>query len=61
VKIKYFQDTDMLYIELRPAVVAETRALDENTLIELDDGGGLCAITVEHASERAQWPSFSFE
>jgi len=60
-KIKYFQDTDTLYIELRPAVVAETRDLDENTLIELDDGGGLCAITVEHAGERAQWPSFSFE
>jgi len=60
-KIKYFQDTDTLYIELRPAVVAETRDLDENTLIELDDGGGICAITVEHASERAQWPSFSFE
>jgi hypothetical protein len=30
-------------------------------LIELDDGGGLCASTVEYASERAQWPSFSFE
>ncbi len=60
-KIKYFQDTDTLYIELRPAVVAETRDLDENTLVELDEAGGLCAITVEHASERAGWPSFSFE
>jgi uncharacterized protein YuzE len=60
-KIKYFQDTDTLYIELRPVKVAETRDLDENTLIELDGNGGVCAITVEHASERAECPSFSFE
>jgi uncharacterized protein YuzE len=60
-KIQYFQDTDTLYIELRPSLVTGTRDLDENTLIELDDGGGLCAITVEHAGERVEWPSFSFE
>ena len=60
-KIKYFQDTDTLYIELRPVTVAETRDLDENTLIELDSNGGVCAITVEHASERAECPLFSFE
>jgi uncharacterized protein YuzE len=60
-KIKYFQDTDTLYIELRPASIAETRDLDENTLIELDASGDVCAITVEHASERAECPSFSFE
>jgi len=59
--IKYFQDTDTLYIELRPAAVAETRDLDEDTLIELDASGGVCAITVEHASERAECPAFSFE
>jgi uncharacterized protein YuzE len=60
-KIKYFQDTDALYIELHPVEVAETRDLDENTLIELDSNGSVCAITVEHASERAECPSFSFE
>ena len=36
-KIKYFQDTDTLYIELRSANIAQTRDLDENTLIDLDD------------------------
>ena len=60
-KIRYFQDTDTVYIELRPVAVAETRDLDENTLIELDSNGGIYAITVEHASERAECPSFSFE
>ncbi|MBB1078016.1 DUF2283 domain-containing protein [Rhodoferax sp. 4810] len=60
-KIKYFQDTDTLYIELRSANIIETRDLDENTLIDLDDAGTICGITIEHAQERTDYPSFSFE
>ena len=60
-RIKYFQDTDTLYIEFRPVDVAETRDLDENTLLDLDTEGNICAITVEHARERADIPHFSFE
>ena len=60
-KIKYFEETDTLFIEFRPAQVEETRDLDENTLLELDKNGNICAITVEHASDRADIPHFSFE
>ena len=60
-KIQYFQDTDTLYIEFKSAEVAETKDLDENTLLELDRDGNICAITVEHARERADIPHFSFE
>ena len=60
-KIKYFQDTDTLYIEFRPAEVTETKDLDENTLLDLDRNGNICGITVEHASERADIPKFSYE
>ena len=60
-KIKYFQDTDTLYIEFRPVRVAETKDLDENTLLDLDTDGNICGITVEHAKERAEIPSFSYE
>jgi uncharacterized protein YuzE len=60
-KIKCFQDTDTLYIEFRPAKVAETKDLDENTLLDLDKDGNICAITVEHAKDRADIPHFSFE
>jgi uncharacterized protein YuzE len=60
-KIKYFQDTDTLYIEFRSAPVNETRDLDENTLLDVDAQGNICAITVEHAKERADIPHFSFE
>ena len=52
-RIRYFVGTDTLFIEFRDAPVAETRDLDENTLLDLDVKGNICAITVEHASERA--------
>lgn len=59
--IKHFQDTDTLYIEFRQADVVETRDLDENTLIDLDSEDDICAIAIEHASERAGIPAFSYE
>jgi uncharacterized protein YuzE len=60
-KITYFSDTDTLHIEFRDAPVSETRDLDENTLLDIDAEGNVCAITVEHASTRAGIPQFSYE
>ena len=60
-KIKYFLDTDTLYIEFRAAEVAETKDLDENTLLDLDSNGNICGITIEHARDRAEIPKFSYE
>lgn len=59
--IKYFQDTDTLYIEFKAAEVAESKDLDEGTVLDLDQAGNICAITVEHASQRADIPRFSYE
>ena len=60
-KIRYYAETDTLHIEFRDVPVVETRDLDENTLLDLGDRGDICAITVEHASERAGIPQFSYE
>ena len=60
-KIRYFQDTDTLYIEFKSTEVSETRDLDEDTLLDLDKDGNIRGITVEHAGERADIPHFSFE
>ena len=59
--VKYFADTDTLYIELYQAEVDETRDLDEDTLLDLDAAGRLCAITIEHASDYMDIPAFSYE
>ncbi len=60
-KIKYFQDTDTLYIEFRAAEIAETRDFDEYTLLDLDSRGNICGITIEHARDRTDIPKFSYE
>ena len=60
-KIRYYADTDTLHIEFRETPVADTKDLDENTLLDVDAQGNICAITVEHASERAGIPQFSYE
>lgn len=51
-KVKYFEDTDTLYIEFRQSEIAESRDLDENTILDMDAQGSVCAITFEHASKR---------
>ena len=60
-KVRYFADTDTMLIEFRDAPVAETRDLDENTVLDMDAQGNICSITVEHARERADAPHFSYE
>ncbi len=59
-KITCFQKTDTLYIEFRASAAAETRELDENTLIDVDAQGHLCGITLEHARDRADIPHVTF-
>ena len=60
-KIRYFEDTDTLLIELKAGSVAETRDLDEDTLLDLDAQGQVLAITLEHATTRTELSSFSFD
>ena len=52
-KVQYFEDTDTLYIEFQSQQIAQTRDLDENTLLDLDADGNVCAITFEHTSQSA--------
>ncbi len=60
-RIKYFQETDTLYIEFKATEIMESRDLDENTVLDLDAAGNICALTIEHAKERTDIPQFSFE
>ncbi len=60
-KVRYFEQTDTLLIEFKDEPVAETRDLDENTVLDVDRNGNICSITIEHASKRAGIPQFSYE
>ena len=59
--IKYYQDTDTLYIEFCKDAVTENRDLDEDTLLDLNAAGNIVAITVEHARQHADILHFSLE
>ncbi|MDP4200506.1 MAG: DUF2283 domain-containing protein [Bacteroidota bacterium] len=59
-KVTYFDDTDTLLVEFADTPVEDTRDLDANTLGEYDREGNLVAITLEHASKRADIRSFSY-
>ncbi len=60
-KIRYFPDTDTVYIELTDKEVLETSEINENAIVDLDADGNLVAITLEHAKERANIFDFSFQ
>ncbi|MEA5532495.1 DUF2283 domain-containing protein [Crocosphaera sp. XPORK-15E] len=60
-KIQYFEDTDTLYIIFSKNSPIETRDLDENTLIDLDENGQLCSMTIEQAKERVGIPEIEYK
>ena len=60
-KLKYFEDTDTLYIEFRAQEIIESKDLDENTVLDLDTEGNICAITFEHASARTDVQQVTLE
>ena len=53
-KVQYFADTDTLYIEFRDRAIAQSKDLDDNTVLDLDADGNVCAITFEHANDRTE-------
>lgn len=60
-KVQYFVETDTLYIEFRAQDIAESKDLDENTVLDLDADGNVCALTLEHASRRTDMHHVTLE
>lgn len=60
-KVQYFSDTDTLYIEFRAGDIAESRDLDEDTLLQVDEAGSVCALTIEHAGTRTDVKQLTIE
>lgn len=58
-KIRYFTDTDILYVEFLETLIAETRDLDENPTIDVDYTGNLVPVTIEPANKHTRISEFS--
>ena len=60
-RVEYFEDTDTLQITFKEGQVADTRDLDENTLVETDSEGALVSLTIEHARERTDMETLLYK
>jgi len=60
-KVKYFKSTDTLYIEFNDSNICESKDLDDNTILDVDAAGNICAITFEHASKRTDMQEVTLE
>ena len=59
-KVRYFPDTDTLLVDFSDRKVAETRDLNENVLVELDESGHVVSMTIEHAKQQTDVAEFSY-
>ena len=60
-KVKYFEDTDTLHVELSDSNVVETKELNENLFVDLDADGRVVSLTIEHARATSGKLDFSYE
>jgi len=60
-KVKYFEDTDTLHVELSNSDAVETKGLNENLYVDLDADGRVISLTIEHAKATSSKLVFSYE
>jgi uncharacterized protein YuzE len=49
-KLKYYPETDSLYIDLRDKPSAESREVSEGVVLDFDQDGNLVGIDIDRAS-----------
>ena len=60
-KIKYFEDTDTALLEFSERPIFETKEINENIYLDLDEYGNLIGMTIEHALSHANINEVSFQ
>ncbi len=53
-KLKYYADTDSLYIDLSEKPSAESREVSEGIVLDYDAQGNLVGIDIDNASKKVQ-------
>ncbi len=60
-KIKYFEETDTALLEFSYRPVFETKEINENSYLDLDEVGNLIGMTIEHVLSQANINEVSFQ
>ena len=50
-KLRYYPETDSLYIELRPGPGVEAREISSGLVADLDADGRIVGLDIDHASK----------
>ena len=51
-KLRYYPETDSLYIEFQPRSGAETLEVHDGVNIDIDSQGEVVGLDIDHASKR---------
>jgi uncharacterized protein YuzE len=51
-KLKYYPDTDSLYIDLSGNTSVDSREISEGVVLDYDDSGNLVGIDIDNASKK---------
>ena len=54
--VTYFRDTDTAPLESSEQPVRETKEINENVYLDLDAGGNVVSMTIEHAGASTTLP-----
>jgi uncharacterized protein YuzE len=60
-KVKYFVDTDTALVEFTDREIHETKEISENIYIDIDSGGNIVSMMIEHAKDNAGLWEFSYQ
>ncbi len=60
-KLHYYPETDSLYIDLSAKPSAESQEIAEGIVVDLDDGGNIVGIDIQHASEKLDLTTLEIE
>jgi len=51
-KLKYYPDTDSLYIDLSGKTSADSREISEGIVLDYDESGSIVGIDIDNASKK---------
>ncbi|MDL1974836.1 MAG: DUF2283 domain-containing protein [Deltaproteobacteria bacterium] len=60
-KVKYFSDTDTALIEFTSKEIVETKEINENIYLDVDQNGNVVNMTIEHAKANVGLGEFSYQ
>lgn len=60
-RVKYFADTDTALLEFSKNPSVETREVNENIYVDLDNQGRVVSMTIEHAGQSADMNEFLYQ